>query len=208
MRGTLMAKVRSRGRKAAGQDGPEVVSDNPPIAADRAISETASENPPKRKRGRPRTFTAAAESFHRGLWCGIKTGRGLANKMYQSRALQILGYAEPFHWLTSTEQEIGKGEGLMRFTLLSELGRIESSQDMQAAALELCRLKPRTKEGVAMIRGWRGKRRRVGAIDLTKAIIRMVNSYLDAHPEITLAMVLAALENAGQAFTDANESKG
>jgi hypothetical protein len=171
-----------------------------------AISETVSENAPKRKRGRPAVYDASDMATLECLFPDVTTVRGRQNRARMTRALRVLNYGPAFYWLVSNEDEISKREGCFRTTILAELGRIENDDDLRAAAQQICKMKPRSKEAVSIIRRWRtGKNLKGGTISLTNAIIKTVNDYCDARPDTTLQMVLAALVKTADAFKEADE---
>jgi hypothetical protein len=169
------------------------------------ISESVSEIQPGRKRGRPPVFREDEDDFIRSFFPGITTKRGRMNRNYSIRALQILDYAKPYQWLTSTPDHVNAGTGKVRFTLLAELGRISDEKLLREAAREICRLKPATAQGVSMIRALRGRQMPGGTIGLTRAIVATVDRYLEAHRNTTMHMVFAALENARDAFAAASQ---
>lgn len=135
---------------------------------------TSSETAPKRPRGRPPVFSdealrqASSFSYARR----VRTRRGaqdLVYRMFAVAAIELFreAHAEkaaPLDWLLEPR----------RHTLLSELGRVAeprsdgrgglrwTEQDVSRlihAALQVAEAKPATKEGVAMIRAFRGRHR-------------------------------------------------
>jgi hypothetical protein len=160
------------------------------------ISEAASENPPKTKRGRPPVLDPQQVARLRGFFPDIRTVRGLQGRANALRAMNVLDHAPAFNWLCSTKEAVSAGQGKLRFTILSELGRVEDD-DLKALARQLCQERPRSKDAVAMIRRWRtGKAPTGGAIDLAFHLTRCADEYAARHPGTTRKMLLAALENA------------
>ena len=163
-----------------------------------SISENVSE---KRRRGRPRRFAEGYEKGMEGtgLYGSGKTRRSRVNALYRQEAAWALleavgqdgnGFGE-FSWLCNE----GTGEPLKEHkTILSELGRIEDSELLVEMARELCRLKPKTKDAVAMIRRVRSGEHKAGdALQLANEIIEALNGYMVRYPATLTADVLSAL---------------
>jgi hypothetical protein len=82
----------------------------------------------------------------------------------------------------------------LKLTLMGELGREMDPDYLVEMALKVCELKPTSKEGRVMIRQWRtGKAHPAVKKDLTDRLMRTINEYSQAHPELTTQQVLRAL---------------
>jgi hypothetical protein len=142
------------------------------------------------------------------VFSDIKTTRGRQDMYNALRAIAVLNYAPPYHWLVATEEEVRTESAPLRLAILAELGRIKDRDDLKEWARVLCRRKPKAKAAVAMIRRWRLDRApKVDCLTLTDAIIGFVNDYLATHPDVTRARVLMALENARDAFGGEDDSE-
>lgn len=142
-----------------------------------------------RKRGRPPIFDPVSTELSNAIWDdGPKSRRGLQNYQYMTRALAAMGNERDtkYRWLYSPEK--------VRFTILYELGRLQDEEDIRDFAEQICEMKPKSKDAVAMIRNWRlGREKTPGNIDtLTQRIIDTLDDYRETH-EANLDMVHDAL---------------
>ncbi len=170
--------------------------------ARKAISETASENPAHRKRGRPAVYSEQQMNLAR-QYSDASTVRGKQNFLYMTRAVNVLAYEPEFYWLVGTREEISGGKRVFHNTILTELGRIDDDYNLRAIARQICEIKPRCKDALVMIRRWRtGKTLPGDAGSLTKAIIQTVEDYCAVRSDTTLQIILAALANAADAFQE------
>jgi hypothetical protein len=106
------------------------------------VSEKISKTTAARKGGRPRLFPESREfcqSF--GIFGDAKTERHRLNIVYRQRALSILMTDPAFEWLCSTREAIDAGVGRLRFTILSELGRIDDEESLRRVATIICERK-------------------------------------------------------------------
>ncbi len=168
------------------------------------LTENFSDNQLKPQRGRPRAVEPAIEALYEqlGLYDGKYSRRARVNVHYKRRALACLVFnrsdAESFKWIADSTEKARQGKiKPWRETILSELGRIENESDMRAIALQLCELKPKTKDAVDMIRRWRLRdKSKLGDVGtLTNELARCVDDYRRRYPDIQLAQVKDALNN-------------
>jgi hypothetical protein len=170
--------------------------------ARKAISETASENPAHRKRGRPAVYSEQQMNLAR-QYSDASTVRGKQNFLYMTRAIRVLDYDPEFCWLVGTREEINAGKKVFHNSILTELGRIKDEDTLRDIARRICEIKPRCKDALVMMRRWRTGRTLAGdAGSLTKAIIQTVEDYCAARSDTTLPIILAALANAADAFQE------
>ena len=110
--------------------------------------------PAAKPRGRPRAFSQEEEAIFRNLFPEITTRRGMQNRMYAVRAIGVLNASaggDPsgrFEWLVGPSRDHPK----MRFTVLTELGRIDNPADIATFADVLCQKKYTSRMAIALIR--------------------------------------------------------
>lgn len=153
-------------------------------------SENVSEKP---RRGRPKAYNDAIMNMLRHQFPEIETGRGLQNVDRMLEGMKVIRGDKRCKWLLD-EERIAAGEKAMRRTLLSELGRIEDEDDRLAMALRLCELKPSTRDGIGMIRRFRGQQRPTSVLNLYDTIATTINRYLAEHRDCTKAKVVDVLQ--------------
>ena len=167
-----------------------------------AVSEESS-----KKRGRPPAFSAKLEQLYRGygFFDEGDTRRTNLNTIYVNRAFKVLALGDdlddlsgPFGWLVIRET------GKLRRTILGELGRILHPDDMREVATYICTVKPKARDAVVMIRGWRtGKPDREPDVDqLTSELLRQVDDYRVRVPATDWWQVLRAIDNARDAVAE------
>ena len=149
------------------------------------ITESVSQN--RRRRGRP-SLQLNPAARHWG-----STQRSRQNGHYWTRAYNVLRHVTGVDWLEL--DRLRRGERSRRSTVLFELGRIESDDELISAARRVCELQPRTSgAAVANLRRWR-----VGEADpvstLTNQVIRLISRFRANHAATTDAQVRAALNN-------------
>jgi hypothetical protein len=170
--------------------------------------ENISENP-QRKRGRPCKIPEWERRLaHEGRTAG-RSPRQQNNDIYQTRALAQLMQdpGQRFGWLCSDESAVMRGEGRMRNTLLSELGRIDNEQTREMLALMLCETQPTTREALRVLRRVRLQRVPLGnRWQLAEVIRRAIHTYLGEHERLPWADVRQALYEV-LADVDATEDK-
>jgi hypothetical protein len=116
--------------------------------------EAASENPGNQKRGRPAVFSPECVSLVSGLFPDIKTTRGRIDRCYALQAIEVLSKEPGLEWLwgSCALEESERGGAKLRFTVLTELGRIDDPQQMKAVAAVICGLKLRIRKRLPKLR--------------------------------------------------------
>ncbi len=170
-----------------------------------AISEAASEN--GKRRGRPPLIERLGAARQMVNFCApdVKTERGKQNVFYRNIALHSLVDDSRFTWLCDKERmQAGTGNA-WKPGILAELGRFDiAGGDILEAASEICRLKPKTKDAIAMIRGWRLGEREGTPEGLYKAMLAAFNDYVTRHPGTTKQAVRVALNVLNTAVMEVN----
>jgi hypothetical protein len=149
------------------------------------ISETVS-----KKRGRPKSISDGELALVRNFFPG-NSPRHEHDLVYRQRAVSLLMDNPALAWLCNKE-DMKAGVNSWKPTILAALGRLEES-DMLVMAKALCDRKPRTKEAVAMIRRFRGKSSAGDALALHKTLVSTINAYIEVHPDISTADLVAAV---------------
>jgi hypothetical protein len=165
-----------------------------------AISENVSENQ-RTRRGRPRRFPPLLEETMKSIGAIRGSRRSQLNGLWCLEAVGIMmKNPEPsFKWLFDEQAN----PEIYKRVILSELGRIEDEETMLAVMREVCRDKPTTRDAVLMIRRYRlGRSPEPNCLDLTRVILDAIKSYAATHPSISDQFVLAALENASDAWRE------
>jgi hypothetical protein len=145
------------------------------------ISEAASQKP---RRGRPPLLTPETVAVWNSLDPGM-TNRTWHNWHYKFRAQGLLDGDPECLWLIDMANAKAGKRGCYRHTLLAELGRIPNDADLIEVARSVCTMKPTTKQGVAMIRGWRLGREPGDWRGLLLAIAHTHDEYRALHPRVT-----------------------
>ena len=173
------------------------------------ITENFSENPPARKRGRPRIFEATAYGPRRGH-SRIYTERSRLNDVYFVNALLTLTDDHPdrdrYYWLCPDGSvsyayptlPLARIRPKVKTVLLTELGRILADygeETMRRVALQLCEDKPKTQDAVRWLRAQRLQREpRAGTWEaLCEHLSRALDDYLARYPATPDAVVSSAL---------------
>lgn len=163
------------------------------------MSAGVSENFSESKTGRPTVISDTEAATYRalGLLDGTHSRRSLLNVHYRQRALSLLVDFDSFQWLIDGDK-MRRGEAnAWRQTILTELGRIADEETMRAVALQLCALKPKTKDAVLMVRSFRkGGKPKADALQLANEIIGKVNDYLQRHSDASEELILDAFNTA------------
>jgi hypothetical protein len=155
--------------------------------------ETISEIPPRKKRGRPTIFTPIEHSGS-AFVAGNTTPRQKNNAMYTMRALGALRNDPRFAWLGSDLEAAQRGTGHVRITILSELGRVEDPEELEALALAICAQKPTVRQARAMIRQVRLPTRPPGMLNqLFTVLCGALNTYLAEHAPMSWDDIGAAV---------------
>jgi len=159
------------------------------------ISETVSEKP---KRGRPPAFPDSAHALAAKMKPDVRTRRGQQNLVYAMIGLNFVrARGAQFAWLFDEAAAQSGDNPRMKWTILSELGRVADEELREALATLLCEQKPTTREAITWIR--RARKAHCGkssAIALADAILRIIDDYQTTHPDTTPQQVFAALEDA------------
>jgi hypothetical protein len=107
-----------------------------------------------KKGGRPRIFDSQMEAVLEGSFPD-KTHRSLQNKFFLLRAFRLVKNDPALKWLYDKEAQTIKS------VILTELGRIAGDGDLLNLARQVCTLKPRTRDGILLIRTWRKSKKAV-----------------------------------------------
>lgn len=170
--------------------------------------EAASENPGRRKRGRPKVHPEVVMSYLGALHPEVRTERHRSNIAYRFRAIRVLKDDPAFTWLCDYAAMARGDDGAWKPGILAELGRVEDEQDMRSLARQLCELRPRAKNAVLMIRRWRtGRAPRGDPINLTSVILKAIDDYRLRHEGVSDQLVLASLENAMGYIIDTDDTE-
>ena len=164
----------------------------------------------KRKRGRPSAMEPTVEAGFRasGLFGQYRTRRGAVNKYYGIVALDALKDEAGLTWLFTYDDMRRGGNCKVRYTILSELGRLRDPEMIRGLAAQLCELKPTTTAAVAKIRRFRtGKQAQASADDLADRLCNVLGAYEEAHADATHAMMRDALAQALQVVNVAGASE-
>ena len=163
-------------------------------------------NSEKTRRGRPRRFNPEMEAYVRSQYGDVKTDRGRQNILYRLDAIRQFMDREEFEWLGVMKSNMLASSPPLpiKWGILSELGRIVDEEERYQTALKICELKPSVTEGKRLIRMWRVGLPQADCLVLSDAIIRAVNGYIDSHECVSAQMIMTALENAADAFSEAN----
>lgn len=160
---------------------------------------------PGKRRGRPRAFAPEHELTFRNLFPEISTHRGIQNRMYAVRAMQALrdqpDAHERFAWLLGPSGDAPK----LRFTVLTELGRLGSLAEVVSFATVLCEKKLRPRVAVALLRQRvRGKGTKQPTLAATVDHLRAaVDAWFDQYLDADTGVLLEAIN---QVYCDLQDS--
>ncbi len=170
---------------------------------DSVISENVS-----KKRGRPSVFTDDEVAFAKGfLSPDVRTHRQRQNVLYRQRAISVIDDDAQCKWLWDRESS-RRGDGVMKATILSELGRILDPDLLLTTARLASKAKWPTRKAVAAIRRVRGVRQDLGSNDgLVRAIHSAINQYTDGHHDLADGWdtIFSALDTVRAIFEDARQ---
>jgi hypothetical protein len=176
-----------------------------------SITEKFSENPPAKKRGRPRRFLDGAYPVAAAHFRSVRTERGQLNMRYAVMAISQLSEDGPdrarYEWICPDGafvyclphaeflQEIAPK---LKTTLLAELGRISADygkDTMRKVALQLCEEKPQTRDALRWVRALRlQKPDAVGTADaLLEALEQTINDFELRYPATPTEEILSAV---------------
>ena len=149
--------------------------------------EAASQN--NRKRGRP--CTLRDDKMLQGVNAYIRsnpiTERGKIDIYFRIIALDQFLDDSRFDWLCSRDKlnKAKRGRHGWKPSILSELGRITNKEERENIALEICELKPKTKQAIRKIRQWRlGQEPKSNKSEMFMYFIKAVDEYISIHPSI------------------------
>jgi hypothetical protein len=148
-------------------------------------------------RGRPRAFSPEEETAFRNMFPEIRTRRGLQNRMYACRAISVLKQVagdevfNRFGWLLGPSFDAAK----MRFTLLTELGRLDQPADIATLVSTLCKTKDPPHIAVALIRQRVRKKgnARPTVEHATYYLASAVDTWLQRYPDADFGVMVEAL---------------
>ena len=163
-------------------------------------SEAASENPPKRKRGRPRIMPRdwdekAAHAY------GQRHPRTYLKRHYAHLAKVALSKSadQDFSYLFD---ETG-----CKWDLLSELGQLHDDERIREAAIVICEYELKSKEAIPLLRRWRtGKSVPGNTTSLVNEIAKVIRYYKLSHPDMTDQQVRSALWRVCEEFGEYDEA--
>ncbi len=152
----------------------------------------SAESAENRRRGRPPVIPELHEALYRSQY-GDMPRRKMLERHYEIRALRTLGNGNQaeFRWLFGDGTETN-----YRQSVLAALGRIEDRDILLTVARQICEMKPKARNAVAMIRRVRRGDSPVKCGGLAHELIRTVNDYLVRHPSMSWDGVRAELEQA------------
>ena len=151
------------------------------------------ENFSKNKRGRPKLFQDSRKTMRAIFPEG--GDRTFLNRIYGQLAYTYLFEDPECKWLF----EENKQGDWKRKTLQTEVGRLLDPELIREAGKHICKIKPRVKEGVVLIRGYRmslqGKKQQLEGdwLTLTKEIENTINDFLMRYPETKKETLISSL---------------
>ncbi|MDD4869846.1 MAG: hypothetical protein PHR77_04740 [Kiritimatiellae bacterium] len=93
-------------------------------------------------------------------------------------------------WIVDCEKKI-----IYRQAIMAALGRIEDDDELLAVAKQICELKPKSNEAIAMIHRWKtGKGETGDAVALGGELAQRLDDYKRRYPATTMADMLEALK--------------
>lgn len=149
-----------------------------------------------KKRGRPPKIDAMSKGIIRAWFPDLKSSRARNDAYYFLRAFKTLLPDTPrdgIEWF-GNRKDIEAGKVDARVAIMTELGRIADDEEMYEVALEICRLKPKSKDAVVMIRAWRlGGKAKGNSDALANRIKQAIDDYTLSHA-VSRQEILAALQ--------------
>ena len=137
------------------------------------------------------------------------TRRGKTNRWYGVNALSVLGDDPLCAWLGCSDMAALKAGKTVkvRWTILSELGRLRDPETIREVAHEICEWKPRAAEAVRWIREQRtGRALKPSVSELTDALLKVLNDYKTSHSGMSHRMVRDALRQVHEAVAVAEST--
>ena len=127
----------------------------------------------------------------RGIFPNVTTTRGIQNRRYATRAAAVIRDDAACRWLYDASTQT------IRASILAELGRLETDEQILRLGRQICELKPTAREAIAMLRAARlGRSAPSDATDLANRLIGTLNAYRRSHPTCGPAQMIAALDMA------------
>ena len=149
----------------------------------------------KKKRGRPPVFSSEERDTVKGF-DKIKSYRGATDLVYRSIAIFLLWKDPAFSWLADRKKMLADEPKSYKPSILTELGRLQDEEQIKDIALKLCKLKPKTKDAIIMIRRIRlGREAEGDYLKLIKSIEDALNRYIAARPSTPEEMAVRALRD-------------
>jgi hypothetical protein len=134
------------------------------------------------------------------------TQRGKLDIFYRLKALSTLGNERRVSWICDAAKLKAGEKSAWKPGILSELGKIEDRKNMLSIALEICELKPKTKDAIRMIRRTRlGPSKPGTAAGVHGAIINAINHYLSEHPDTSWDIVEEGLDLMAQSVEQSRQ---
>jgi hypothetical protein len=99
--------------------------------------------------GRPRVFSESSLDVVRMLYPDVRSHRGQQNHAYMIAAMRLCKDRPELNYIT------GMSGGVMRKTMMAELGRIHDDRMMLAVAGYICEQRMSTADGVRLAREFR-----------------------------------------------------
>lgn len=168
------------------------------------MNEPANNAPEAKRRGRPRLMDDTMFDFTASLPGEPVTPRHVQNLYYRQQALRKLTHsanARQYLWLCDGKALMaGKAawkQKAWQQVLLMELGRIKDDKLFFELAAKLCEQKPRTRDGVLMIRQARlGVVEQHSKFQLINEIVRLILDFKKRFPKLSKQATRNALSDA------------
>jgi hypothetical protein len=142
-------------------------------------------------------LTEEYKAFLKDISPDTRTERGLLNVAYRQRAFSVLKDIPGCSWLCDKEKMVRGEKDAWKPTILIELGKIRDIDAMIAIALQLCDIKPKSKQGALMVKQIRLGKAEGDVVDLANEVIDTINSYSERY-EMRAEGMLEALQLAYQ----------
>jgi hypothetical protein len=158
-------------------------------------SEAASENLPKRKRGRPRVIPVEWDFLAQTSGLIHKTHKTVVKRFHAMQVSAVLSEAgsEKFKYLIGPDRA--------PWEILTELSRFRDHKTMLLVATEICEHEMTAEDARLVCRRWRNGKTTSDHTDvLAKKIERVIRSYKLRHGDTTNQQVQLALCRVGEEF--------
>ena len=140
-------------------------------------------------------LTDEFRAWYENLGLEARTERGLLNEAYKWRAHAVLYCVPGCSWLCDAEKMRMGEKDAYKPTILIELGKIKDTEAMIAIALQICDIKPKSKQGALMVKQARLGKQPGDTVDLANRLIKFINSYCMKY-ELKPDDILDALQTA------------